>query len=583
MRMPAADLPILPTVAPRQRPGSTLQRLLVQSFRIGLFVIVVVLIHQQRVRREASAKEHRGRLTEATVRAEFPMAQEIVARDDAWLVQRSEKESLRVFQTSPLCDGIIGFSGPTNVLVAVDDHQRIERVKILSSQDTRDHVQHVIEDAKFLPSFVDVSTAEIPTAIDAVSGATLTSLAIRESVVMRLTGLPPGSRFDSQSSGSPRLSVIQKLFPAATGLHADKLSHTAWVVQNGDVKIGEVLRTSPTADSIVGYQGPTDCLIGLNSGDQVIGILMRDSFDNEPYTDYVRDDAWFARSFNDYSLNDLATGDAMSFQVEGVSGATMTSLAVADGIFAAARARLQERKRQQTAAAQQKRRRPWVDWTVRDAGTGLVVLAGILFGFTRLRGKRTGRFVFQVIVIGYLGLMNGDMVSQALLAGWAQNGIPWRTASGLVLLTTVAFLAPMTTKTNLYCAHLCPHGALQQLIRNRLPWRVRLTRRLRTGLKLVPWLLLLWVVIVAMSGMAMSLVDIEPFDAWLPTIAGRATIGVAMAGLVAALFVPLAYCRYGCPTGALLNFFRLNRHTHRLGRADVAALACVGVAYFLMQ
>jgi polyferredoxin len=51
-----------------------------------------------------------------------------------------------------------------------------------------------------------------------------------------------------------------------------------------------------------------------------------------------------------------------------------------------------------------------------------------------------------------------------------------------------------------------------------------------------------------------SPVDIEPFDAWLWSIAGAATIVVAVAGLVASLFVPMAYCRFGCPTGAVLDY-----------------------------
>jgi hypothetical protein len=29
---------------------------------------------------------------------------------------------------------------------------------------------------------------------------------------------------------------------------------------------------------------------------------------------------------------------------------------------------------------------------------------------------------------------------------------------------------------------------------------------------------------------------------------------VAVAGLVASLFIPMAYCRFGCPTGAVLDY-----------------------------
>ena len=56
------------------------------------------------------------------------------------------------------------------------------------------------------------------------------------------------------------------------------------------------------------------------------------------------------------------------------------------------------------------------------------------------------------------------------------------------------------------------------------------------------------------------------------------TIALAVGGLVASLFVPMAYCHYGCPTGALLNFIRARGRADRFGRADVAALLLVALA-----
>jgi hypothetical protein len=42
--------------------------------------------------------------------------------------------------------------------------------------------------------------------------------------------------------------------------------------------------------------------------------------------------------------------------------------------------------------------------------------------------------------------------------------------------------------------------------------------------------------------------------------------------------VPLAYCRFGCPTGALLNYLRLQGPGDRFGRRDVAALTLLALA-----
>jgi polyferredoxin len=77
------------------------------------------------------------------------------------------------------------------------------------------------------------------------------------------------------------------------------------------------------------------------------------------------------------------------------------------------------------------------------------------------------------------------------------------------------------------------------------------------------------------------LVDIEPFDAYLFPVAGWATITIALVGLAASLFVPMAYCRYGCPTGALLQFLRFNAASDRWSSRDWVAATYTGLAAVL--
>ena len=47
---------------------------------------------------------------------------------------------------------------------------------------------------------------------------------------------------------------------------------------------------------------------------------------------------------------------------------------------------------------------------------------------------------------------------------------------------------------------------------------------------------------------------------------------------MASLFVPMAYCRYGCPTGAMLTYFKFNSRTDRWSRRDWLALALLAIA-----
>ncbi|MEM9659161.1 MAG: 4Fe-4S binding protein, partial [Planctomycetota bacterium] len=269
--------------------------------------------------------------------------------------------------------------------------------------------------------------------------------------------------------------------------------------------------------------------------------------------------------FNGLSLAELAVLDLAAAEVEGVSGATMTSLAVAEGAVAAAAAAVD------VAKPSNADREEWLV-SPHDFGTALVIAAGVAIGTTTWRASKSVRIMFQLVLIGYLGLTAGNLMSQAMLVGWAKHGVPWRSALGLVMLSAAALALPISTRRNLYCTHLCPHGAAQQLLRNRLGRKVRLGRSLRTVLALIPALLLAWCLIVGMTSLGFSLVDIEPFDAYLFRIAGGATIAIAVVGLVASLLVPMAYCRYGCPTGAVLEFLRLNARSDRWTLRDTVAV-----------
>lgn len=530
--------------------------------RLGLLLTIAALIRlNANASRSAPTGELAPSVTVERIRAFLPAARAIAKPDgdQRFPVIDAEGEIVgHVMQTSPASDQIIGFSGPTNVLIAQKTDGTIAGVEIIGSSDTREHVRVIENEPAFFDSFVGTTRQDLRRQrIDAVSGATLTSLAIVESVANRLGGEVGSLRFPEEIV----VEECRELFPAAASLKG-----TSVLDVEGKL-LGTVLRISPAADNTIGYQGPTDAIVGFDPAGEAVGLTLRRTYDNEKYVTYVREDDYFRSIFNGRSLAGLAALDLEAEQIEGVSGATMTSMAVASGVVEAARKELAQRKLEQGQAS---RRPAWA--APRTLGTAIAVLLGIIVCFTRLRGKQWARVPLQLFLIGYLGFVNGDLISQAMFVGWAKSGIPWRTASGLVILAVVSLALPLTTGRNAYCTHICPHGAAQQLLMNR-GRRIRLGGSSRRLLKLLPLLLLLVVVIVGMGRLDISLVDLEAFDAYVPAIAGFAAIGIAIGGLIASAFIPMAYCRLGCPTGAVLEFLRLNRLSGRFGKRDLVAIA----------
>jgi polyferredoxin len=143
----------------------------------------------------------------------------------------------------------------------------------------------------------------------------------------------------------------------------------------------------------------------------------------------------------------------------------------------------------------------------------------------------------------------------------------------------VALLGPVFTGKQLYCHHICAHGALQQLLARRVGFakRWQVPPNLDRWLSRLPFVLLALVLVSVALGLAMNLNALEPFDAYVLRVAGTASIALAIAGLVASLFQPLAYCKYGCPTGALFKMLRFTGTGDRLGLRDWLAAALLGV------
>jgi NosR/NirI family nitrous oxide reductase transcriptional regulator len=367
------------------------------------------------------------------------------------------------------------------------------------------------------------------------------------------------------------VAEVQPVYPNAVSLRPDHSERAGLFVEDAAGRqLGYVVRTLPQCNHIIGYCGVTDLLILFDPSLKVLGLKVRSTEDTRTHLQDIVTDRKFPKKWNGMFWDEVAGMDLKKAGIEGVSGSTMTSMAMAQSIVH--RLRLANEELHMHTALSLK---------PRDFGLGAVIVAGAVIAFAR-RHPLWVRRVFQVVVVGYVGLLNGDLLAQSLLAGWAKSGVPWQLAPGLVLLAAAALLVPWATKKPLYCQQLCPHGAAQEWLgRAGLKNKLRVPAKLGAGLQWLPGLSLGFVLLVVMLQAPFDLAGLEPFDAWIIRSAGWATITVAVVGLVASLFIPQAYCRYGCPTGALLEFVRSHGRGDRLGRRDVAAALMVALVFVI--
>jgi thiamine biosynthesis lipoprotein ApbE/Na+-translocating ferredoxin:NAD+ oxidoreductase RnfG subunit len=506
----------------------------------------------------------RGPLSLRDAKRVFPDAarlDERVSKFDAQTVRNARGEQIgSILTTSPQADELVGYTGSSNLLVGLDREGRIVAVEILASGDTTAHVEEVRRSALFWKQLLGWRPTDPPPQIEGVSGSTLTSLTMAEGVMRRLRGSEASLRFPEPVA----LEEIQKLFPQAQRAIADG-HRTGWhqVLDARGRLLGYAVRSSPFSDNVRGYQGPTETLAAVSvDGKRVLGVRLRKSFDTPEYVDRVREDEDYLKLLSNLTTDHWATIDYREAGIEGVSGATQTSFAVAEG--------LHRRFAADQAEPKQESGRPFA------AASLLTVIAGALaITFTPLRTKRWLKSIWNSVLVLLFALWLGDLLSLSLMVGWARHGIPWQSSPTVVLLLAVALVVPWTTRRNVYCQHICPHGAAQTWLGRFKRLHIHLPPVWNRWLSRGPLFLLAIGAALGLFHSSFDLARLEPFDAWVLKGAALTSACIAILGLAASLFVPQAYCRFGCPTGALLGFVRSGGKQDRFTRRDMLAGLCL--------
>ena len=123
---------------------------------------------------------------------------------------------------------------------------------------------------------------------------------------------------------------VRDFFPDAASLSQPDTQTGVQVVRDEDAQvIGMVAQTLPEAASIIGYSGPTNTLIVMDPKGVVTGLRVLHSDDTPDHVAEVVSRRKFFGQFKEMRLGEGGAGR----RVEGVSGATLTSSAIAEGVL----------------------------------------------------------------------------------------------------------------------------------------------------------------------------------------------------------------------------------------------------------
>ncbi|MCX6874778.1 MAG: 4Fe-4S binding protein [Verrucomicrobia bacterium] len=166
--------------------------------------------------------------------------------------------------------------------------------------------------------------------------------------------------------------------------------------------------------------------------------------------------------------------------------------------------------------------------------------------------SRRGMVMLSLVSLAYFGFWRrgcvcaiGSIQNVALGIAEASYAVP---LAVLALFTLPLVVALVWGRS--FCAGVCPHGALQDLVLVK-PHKVPVW--LDEILRVLPWIHLALAVLLAATGALFLICKFDPFVGIFRMAGPRLMLVSGVALLVLSMFVGRPYCRYLCPYGALLG------------------------------
>ena len=340
--------------------------------------------------------------------------------------------------------------------------------------------------------------------------------------------------------------------------HDLREAHEAKALKNDTLEVTPdgafVVNTKPLAKDVQGYGGPVPLKIHIKDG-RVAAVEAEPNAESPDFFNRAKTllNHWQGKSVD----------EALAEEVDAVSGATFSSKAIIANM--------------QRGLAYAKQHGQWgEDGSVGAFGTSaspieggsagaletsappIVALIVVLLGavvplFYNNRRLHLVQLAVNVVV---LGLWTGTFVSYTLFLRVFSGGVSLSAIGALaapLLMLIVALIYPLAGRSGHYCANVCPFGSAQELAGKLSRRKLRITPRV---LKLLSVLRnLLWGVLMALllTGTCTAWIDYELFTAFLYSSASVWVIVLAALFLVLSVWVPRPYCRFVCPTGALIK------------------------------
>ena len=310
-----------------------------------------------------------------------------------------------------------------------------------------------------------------------------------------------------------------------------------------------------------GYGGPMRVAVAVDSEGTVEGITIIDHQETTAYFQRVTQtnlpESLVGKKYSDpFSLGQ---------DVDAVTGATMTVIALAESVSSGARS---------VAGTQLNLPVPPEDAAPVKFGLPEITLiclfaAALLNQTAGLKRKKLIRWVCLLVGLVVLGwMLNAQLtltnINSLLIGYWPQ----WQFHLYWYLLIAGVLILPLVTGKNPYCRAICPFGAAQECLAVIGDAKPRFSPRWRRYLRWAPRILAWAAILLALTYRNPALANYEVYGTLFDLIGSQFQFGLLAVVLVACLLIIRPWCNYLCPIRPVTEYLLLARSVTRRTVSD---------------
>jgi nitroreductase len=369
-------------------------------------------------------------------------------------------------------------------------------------------------------------------------------LLVSLSIIILTSGKIAGVSFNKDEDSNRVMSSTEELFffrnnfPQFSYSEYDTLLNSFVLYDTTNTIFCKILFTSPLCKNIVGYVGEIPLAIMLNNEEKIEKIFALDNSETPEWFEKLHRNNLFGQ------WNGLSVDSAINKSVDAISGATFSSSAVIQSV----------QKTLENYACLQTTKSTYNSLNIIGLILSFIVLLFAILQFFTNNANTITRLILLFACAVIIGFWHGDVLNIYLLHNWLIDGVNIYERLFLFLVLLIAISLPLFTNRNFYCYYLCPFGACQELIGKINPRKINLGTAAINILSMIRYVIL----IISFVFILLStdyIIYLEPFAAFKYSVASLSTLILAIVMLFLSIFISRPWCRFLCPTGALISMF----------------------------